>query len=478
MLAAPERLPAVTGLFRINQYFLKIEKPMEIKSEPHSQSPDVYTVTRLNREVRAVLEGSFPPISVQGEISNLARPASGHIYFSLKDRYSQVRCAMFKGSNRLLKFTPENGMEVLIRAQVSLYEGRGEFQLIAENMEPAGEGALQKAFEELKHRLFEEGLFDDAHKQPLPAFPGVIGVITSPTGAALRDILTVLRRRFPAAGVIIYPVPVQGTGAATRIAQALETADRRAEADVLILARGGGSLEDLWSFNEEAVARAIYRAGIPIVCGVGHEIDITIADFVADKRAPTPSAAAELASPDQRELLAFITLRGNRVITHVRRVMDNLGQSLQQLEKRLPHPARRLQTISQRVDDLSLHMHKNLRTLVAGKQSQLLRLSAGLNRFNPAQWLRLYTEKEQHLGKGIRQQMMHIIHNNRMKLERLVRELHTVSPLATLDRGYAIVMQEDGNIIRDAAQLASGTMTKTRLAKGVFHSRVTRIEDE
>ena len=260
---------------------------------------DIYSITRLNREVRAVLEDSFPPsLWVRGEISNLAQPGSGHIYFSLKDKHSQVRCAMFRSANRHLRFAPENGREVLVRAGVSLYEGRGEFQLIVESMEPAGAGALQQAFEELKQRLLEEGLFADEHKQPLPAFPGTIGIITSPTGAAVRDIIHVLERRYARAGVIVYPVPVQGEGSAQQIAQAVDVANQRRECDVLILARGGGSLEDLWSFNEEIVARAIHHSVIPVVSGIGHEIDFTIADFVADQRAPTPSAAAEMVSPD------------------------------------------------------------------------------------------------------------------------------------------------------------------------------------
>jgi len=324
---------------------------METMPEQNSPSRDIYSITRLNREVRAVLEGSFPAIWVQGEISNLAQPSSGHMYFSLKDRSAQVRCAMFRGRNRLLKFVPENGMEVLARAVVSLYEGRGEFQLLIEELEPAGEGALQKAVADLKQRLFEEGLFNEEHKQSLPAYPKTIGVVTSPTGAAIRDILTVLKRRYPAAAVIVYPVPVQGEGAAGIITKALETADRRAEADVLILARGGGSLEDLWSFNEEIVARAVYNLATPIVCGVGHEIDFTIADFVADKRAPTPSAAAEMVSPDQRELLSYIKLRENRIIAHMNQTLLRFRQTLLQMQKRiglLPHmQIRRVDLFSQ-----------------------------------------------------------------------------------------------------------------------------------
>lgn len=447
---------------------------------PEQKSPlrDVYSVTRLNREVRAVLEGSFPAIWVQGEISNLARPASGHLYFSLKDRNSQVRCAMFKGRNRLLRFAPDNGMEVQLRGLVSLYEGRGEFQLIVEEMEPAGAGALQKAFEELKQRLFQEGLFDEAHKQPLPPYPHAIGVITSPTGAAIRDILTVLKRRYPRAEVIIYPVPVQGAGAGTAITAALETANQRAEVDVLILSRGGGSLEDLWSFNEEIVARAMFRSRIPLVCGVGHEIDFTIADFVADQRAPTPSAAAEVVAPEQRELLAYLRQRETRCRTHIRRQLQGYRQALLQLQKRLPHPVRRLQTISQRVDDLSLRMQQGMRTSLAQRQARLARLTGQAQRFDPQQLLRLYRERLQFFGEQLRRRMNQITHEQRMQLERLIHGLNTVSPLATLDRGYGIVTRADGSIIRDAAQVETGEVIRSRVAHGSIHSRVTDVENE
>lgn len=451
---------------------------IETVPEQNTSLRDIYSVTRLNREARAVLEGSFPAIWVQGEISNLARPASGHMYFSLKDRDSQVRCAMFKGRNRFLKFAPENGMEVLARGLVSLYEGRGEFQLIIEEMEPAGEGALQRAFAELKQRLFEEGLFDDAHKIPLPAYPRTIGVITSPTGAAIRDILTVLKRRYPAAAVIVYPVPVQGDGAAAAIVQALETADRRGEADVLILARGGGSLEDLWSFNEEAVARAIYRLETPIVCGVGHEIDFTIADFVADSRAPTPSAAAEMVSPDQRELLGYIKLRETRIITHTLQLLRGLRQSMTQMEKRLPHPVRRLQSIGQRIDDISLRMQQDMRTIFAEKKSLLTRHSGEVHRFNPMHILRLYKERLSFLGQQLHRRIAQVFQDQRTHMERLVHGLHTVSPLATLDRGYAIVTRADGSIIREAAAVKTGEIIKSRLSKGSISSQVTDIEND
>ncbi|MGA7800973.1 MAG: exodeoxyribonuclease VII large subunit, partial [Gammaproteobacteria bacterium] len=286
---------------------------------------DVYSVGRLNREVRAALEAGFALLWVEGELSNVARPASGHLYLTLKDAQAQVRCAMFRNRCQFLGFTPQNGMQVLVRARVSLYEPRGDFQLIIEHMEEAGDGALLRAFEALKQRLSKEGLFEEARKRPIPTLPRRVGVVTSPIGAAIRDILSVLRRRFPALPVLIYPVPVQGTDAAPQIAAAVRRASERADCDVLIVTRGGGSLEDLWAFNEELVARAIHDSAIPVVSGVGHEIDFTIADFVADRRAPTPSAAAELVSPDQAEWLAQLRALDARLLQRLQRHLQELA---------------------------------------------------------------------------------------------------------------------------------------------------------
>ncbi|MCG7868769.1 MAG: exodeoxyribonuclease VII large subunit, partial [Candidatus Thiodiazotropha taylori] len=316
---------------------------------------EIFSVSRLVRETRAILEASFPLLWVSGEISNLAQPASGHIYFSLKDEAAQVRCAMFRMKRQRLRFQPENGQQVLIRAKVSLYEARGEFQLIAEHMEPAGEGALRFAFEQLKQKLAAEGLFDTEQKKPIPVPPKQLGLITSPSGAAVRDLLSVLKRRFPALPVIIYPVQVQGEDAARQIVQMLKLAERRQECDLLILSRGGGSLEDLQAFNEEQVARAIHQLSIPVVTGIGHEIDFTIADFVADRRAATPSAAAELVTPDQLEWQ-------QRLHAVTRRLKQNQQQRLQQLQQhfsallkrlQIQHPKRRLQQQAQRLDELS-----------------------------------------------------------------------------------------------------------------------------
>ena len=313
------------------------DSPPPATADPFAR--DVYTVSRLNLDARAILEETFSTVWIEGELSNLARPRSGHVYFTLKDEHCQVRCAMFRMYNRTLSFAPQDGMHVLAHARVSLYPERGEFQLIVQYIEEAGAGALRRAFDALKSRLGAEGLFDAGHKRPLPVLPRGIGVVTSPTGAAVRDVLSVLGRRFPAVPVVIHPVPVQGAGAAEAIARMIDLACERAECDVLILARGGGSLEDLWAFNEETVARAMHRASIPIVTGVGHEVDFTIADLVADLRAPTPSAAAESVVPDASEWAARYRGFEARLVSVVRRALAALRGEVRMLGKRLVHTA-------------------------------------------------------------------------------------------------------------------------------------------
>ncbi|MDX1514245.1 MAG: exodeoxyribonuclease VII large subunit, partial [Gammaproteobacteria bacterium] len=349
---------------------------------------DVYTVSQLNLEARRLIESGFPPVWIEGEISNLARPRSGHIYFSLKDDACQVRCAMFRGQNSKLEFEPEDGMQVLASARVSLYPERGEFQLIVQYMEEAGAGALRRAFEILKQRLAAEGLFDEAGKRPLPAVPKRIGVLTSPTGAALRDILNVIERRFAGVEVVIYPVPVQGAQAAREILRMLELAGRRKECDVLILARGGGSIEDLWAFNDEALARGLRACPIPVVTGIGHEIDFTIADFAADHRAPTPSAAAELVTPDARHLLQRVLAARQRLATVLGARIEDERKHLDWLAKRLSLPRRRLQDLAQRVDELYLRLVRSARVLPAQRRARLQTLSARLDAKHPAALVR------------------------------------------------------------------------------------------
>ena len=436
---------------------------------------DVYTVTRLNREARAILEDGFPPLWVEGEISNLARPASGHLYFSLKDAQCQVRCALFRSRNTGFSFDPVNGMQVLAHAQVSLYEGRGDFQLIVEHLEPAGEGRLRLALEALKRRLAAEGLFDEEHKIPLPALPRAVGVITTPSGAAIRDVLSILKRRFRALPVVVYPVPVQGAGAAAAIARALFVADRRKDCDVLILARGGGSLEDLWAFNEEAVARAIYASELPVVTGIGHQIDFTIADLVADRRAATPSAAAELVSPDQQELLNQQRNLETRLLRALLSRVKRGQEALEWLSKRLVHPRRRLMDQSQRLDELWLRLARAAHSARTLKMAKLAEQTARLLRHDPQQALALRhgicLHQEARLTRAIAQRLA--VHRER--LAKLGATLNAMSPLSTLARGYAIVTSTaTGQVVRDAAVLSPGDAVTARFARGEADCEVLR----
>lgn len=442
---------------------------------------DIYTVSRLNREARALLEISFPLLWVEGEISNLSRPSSGHLYFSLKDETAQVRCAMFRQRNQYLSFAPKDGAHVLARVRVSLYEGRGEFQLIVEHMEEAGYGALQRAFEQLKNRLAAEGLFDQAHKKTLPALPHCIGVVTSPTGAAIRDILSILQRRFPSIPVLIYPVPVQGSDAAGEIARMIHLAARRRECDVLILARGGGSLEDLWAFNEEIVARAIYDCDIPIVTGIGHEIDFTIADFVADQRAATPSAAAELVSPNRGDWAERVLRLGIRLANLARNRLTRRRENLLWLEKRLTqqHPGQRLQRQTQRLDELEQRLRHAHRVHLRHIHGRLGELTARLHRHIPVHKLAQLEVRCATLSQRLHSSMGRALERRQQQLAVLSRALEVVSPLATLGRGYAIVVRvPDGALLRSVRAVATGGRVETRLADGSLVCRVEEIRDK
>jgi len=445
-------------------------------SEPRR---DVYSISRLNSEVKAVLDGSFPLLWVEGEISNLARPASGHIYFTLKDAHAQVRCAMFRMRRTKLRFQPENGMQVLVRARIGLYESRGEFQLGIEHMEPAGEGALRLAYEELKQRLGAEGLFDPIHKKPLPSFPQRIGVITSPVGAAIHDLLTVLERRFPCASIILYPVPVQGMDAAEKITEMIQLADRRAECDLLVLTRGGGSLEDLAAFNDESIARAIHATQLPIVSAVGHEIDFTIADFVADQRAPTPSAAAELISPDEAELQQQLSQLHGRSITYLQRQSAHCQTALKHIQQRLKqqHPAALLEQQQQKVDELARRLTRQHQAQYIHYKNRLNQLTARLKVLTPAHRLAQFKLQHASLNKRLQQQMNHQLTQSQQQLSHTSQQLHTISPLATLGRGYAIVQKHpSGEIIRHAATVEPGTKIKAKLAEGALLCQVEEVK--
>lgn len=439
-------------------------------NEPKLPQRDVFTISRLVRESRAVLEGSFPMLWLEGEISNYSRPSSGHIYFSLKDEAAQVRCAMFRTRNLQLRFTPANGMHVMVRARVTLYEPRGEFQIVVEQMEEAGLGVLQRAFEALKSRLGQEGLFDPAHKRALPDTPKRLGVITSPTGAAIRDILSVLKRRYPALPVLIYPVPVQGEGAGREIAAAIQLASQRHECDVLIVGRGGGSLEDLWAFNEEVVARAIYNSTIPIVSAVGHEIDFTIADFVADLRAPTPSAAAELVTPDMGELQQQIRRQKQRLLSLIRTTLRQSQQQLGWLGKRLQqqHPGQQLLQKSQRLDELELRLLQNINVQLRHQNHRLQQLTTRLQHNSPRYRLQQLNTRHEHLQQRLHRAMRLNLTLKRQQLISTSRALNNISPLATLERGYAIVQTSAGNVVRDATSVTPGDKIEARLSSGVL----------
>jgi len=435
---------------------------------------DVYTVSRLNREVRVLLERGFGTLWLEAEISNFSRPASGHWYFSLKDSLAQVRCAMFRQRNMLATLTPRDGQKVLVRARIGLYEPRGEFQLLVDHIEDAGQGALRRQYEELLARLGAEGLFLASRKRALPPLPRHIGVITSPTGAAIRDILQVLARRFRGIPVLIYPVAVQGAQAAGEIAAALQLAARRQDCDVLILARGGGSLEDLWAFNDEALARAIVASPIPVISGVGHEVDTTIADFAADVRAPTPSAAAELVVPDSADWLRSLAGLGGRIAQAMQRRLLRERQLLEYLAHRASQvsPGARLTDQMQRLDELEQRLARALRQCVSDLRTAVADWRGRLWRQSPALLVQQGSARQAELSARLRAAQLALLQEWRERLLPLVRTLQAVSPLATLERGYAIVSLENGAILRNAAQAPPGTRIVARLEAGSLRACV------
>lgn len=447
------------------------------QSPTTADGPPVYSVSELNTAVRELLEHSFPLLWVEGEVSNLARPRSGHWYFSLKDEAAQVRCAMFRNKNRLLGFAPQDGQLVRVRARVSLYPARGDFQLIAEHLEDAGDGALQRAFEQLKRRLAAEGLFDAEVKRQLPALPRRIGVITSATGAAIRDVLSVLRRRYPLGEALLYPVPVQGDAAPAAIVRALQRAGQRRDCDVLLLVRGGGSLEDLWAFNDEGVARAIRACPIPVIAGVGHEVDVTIADFAADVRAPTPSAAAELVCPDQRAWVRQFGELRRRLHACVRARLAETGRGLASQRQRLErlHPERQLQQRMQRADEFEARLQRAIHWTLERRRARLRTTTAGLRGAGPRQRLRHHADTVRSLRSRLyaAQDARRNALDGRVRV--LCRALDAVSPLRTLERGYAIAETGDHRVLTDAATTAPGDPLHLRLSRGRVDCEVTRV---
>ena len=430
---------------------------------------DIYSVSRLNQTARKLLEQGLARIWLEGELSNIARPSSGHLYFTLKDSKAQIRGAMFSSRNRLLRFKMEEGMQVVVRAKISLYEPRGDYQLIAEYMEEAGDGVLQRAYEALKLKLETEGLFDSTNKQPLPLLPKRIGVITSPSSAAIRDVVSVLKRRFPAIPVLVYPVPVQGKDAGREIAAMIKTAAARNECDVLVLTRGGGSLEDLWAFNEEIVARAIFDCRIPLVSAVGHEVDFTIADFVADQRAPTPSVAAELVSPDKDEWLTRVSHLQTRSGRYIQQELIDRRQQLNWLNKRLQlrHPGQYLRQQVQRLDEFEQRIRLSIQSNFSNLRSSLHEKLARLKQATPGHRISRYALQQRGLLQRLNTATGILLEGRKQQLAAACRTLDAVSPLATLERGYAIVTRPDSNkIIRRTSDIKTGEQIETRLTDG------------
>jgi exodeoxyribonuclease VII large subunit len=438
----------------------------------------ILSVAYLNREARRIVETGLGTVWVEGEISNLSRPSSGHLYWSLKDAEAQVRCAMFRLAARGLGFELANGQQVLVRARASVYEARGEYQLIVDYVEEAGEGVLRRKFEELKRRLAAEGLFDASRKRAIPKMPRRIGVVTSPTGAALRDVLIALRRRFPLTSVLIYPTSVQGPGAAEEIARTLALADRRADCDVLILTRGGGSLEDLWAFNEEVVARAVAAVTLPIISGVGHEIDFTIADFAADLRAPTPSQAAELAVPDQREWRKRFVHLEEQIAQCTRQRIRQERRHFAVLAHRMQRcsPSVQLRERAQRLDELEARLRRCTERRIETRKLKLARLATAVAHASPAHRLTRTKERWRTAQGDLRRALLRQVERTQQRVKLASRALTSLSPLATLERGYAIVTDAGGKVLTDSGTVARGAPIDVRLARGSLAATVDAVK--
>lgn len=450
-------------------------KPVDAPGAPRRK---VFTVARLLQDVQQQLEAGFGTVWLQAEISNLSRPSSGHLYFSLKDSRAQIRCAMFKGRNQRLEFSPSDGDAVLVRGTLGLYAARGDFQLIVEHMEPAGAGRLQAAFEQTKRELDEAGWFSTEYKQALPEAPARIGVVTSPTGAALRDVLHVLRRRHPRGEVILYPTMTQGAQAAPAVSAAIAQASRRAEVDVLLVVRGGGSLEDLWAFNERAVAAAIRECPIPVISGVGHEVDVTITDLVADVRAPTPSAAAELATPDSERLLTTVHRYHLSLVQTMTRTLRAHQQRRDALEARLlaRHPERLLAARARHVDELSDRLHRAAHRNRHAAMQRLATLQARLEAHHPDRQL---AQTRQHLAAlqlRLQSAMQRQLSDQQARLQPATRALHAVGPTAVLARGYAFLTSENG-VVTHVTDVTPGTCLTATLSDGSVTTRVEEIRE-
>ncbi len=443
--------------------------------QPPGPESHVYAPSELNQEVRLHLEAGFPRLWIQAEISNLARPASGHLYFTLKDNRAQIRCALFRGHAAGLGFRPENGQEVVVRGRLSLYEARGDYQLIADGMLEAGAGMLARAFEALKKKLDAEGLFDPTRKQALPDWPGRIGLITSPSGAALQDMLRVLGQRWPVAKVRLYPSPVQGEQAAGELLKALQAADAHGWADVLIIGRGGGSLEDLWAFNDEALARAIAAAKTPIVSAVGHETDFTIADFVADLRAATPTAAATAVSPDGPALHQQLSRLDKRLLKATHQHLDRLSQRVDQVGHRLLQcdPGRRLDQHRVQLEQLQARNQQAMKRALDHRQQRWSGLRARLQARHPGRQLERLTERMSELESRLQRAVHSALERKQRELQGLVRNLDNVSPLRVLERGYAVVRTPEGQALTRKSEFIEGRLINVLLSDFEVDCEVT-----
>ena len=435
---------------------------------------DVLTPSQLNTLARDLLESAFPLVWVEAELGNVTRPASGHLYFTLKDARAQVKCAMFKPKSQWLKFVPREGLRVLGRGRLTLYEARGDYQLVMDHLEEAGEGALRRAFEELKAKLAAEGLFDAERKRPLPTHVRRLGVITSPSGAAVRDVLSVLARRFPLLEVDVLPVPVQGETAAAQITQMLRRAGASGRYDALLLTRGGGSLEDLWAFNDEQLARAIAACPVPVVSAVGHETDFSLSDFAADLRAPTPSVAAELLVPDRSDLNNRLQGLQRRLATLQQHGMRQAMQRADRAVLRLQalHPQARLQLLQRRQQEAQRLLESVWREQLERRRASLRHAAAVLRATQPRRRLALLRERLLALGPRQQAAIARELQRDALKLGGLARSLEAVSPLATVARGYALVTREDGSLVRSVTQVQEGDALRARLGDGELKLRV------
>ena len=442
-------------------------------------SRSILTVSRLTAEIKTLLERSFDHVWVEGEISNLRLPGSGHLYFTLKDDKAQIRAVMFRLQNRLLKFVPKDGLQVVACGRVTVYEPRGDYQLVLDYLEPKGLGALQLAFEQLKEKLAAEGLFDPARKRPIPHLPQRIGVVTSPTGAAIRDILRIIDRRFANVHILLCPVRVQGQGAAQEIARAIQALNELPDLDVMIVGRGGGSLEDLWAFNEEIVARAIFSSRVPVISAVGHEVDFTIADFVADLRASTPSAAAELVVRNKIELAQNLRNLERALQQSFRGMLDLQQERFGSLRERLADPRRRLSDQRIRLDDLSARLAYSLQQGLRRRQDRFRLHQGGLLLLNPAKRLEEYSQKFAQVMRRLSVSVQQEIRISRQKVEGVMGKLFTLSPLAVLERGYSITrVLPSREIVRGADDLKVNSLVNVRVHRGEFSARVEEISSE